>query len=154
MDYSVFETPPLNFRPAVEVAGCYLECDHRLLLLKRHPEKPQANKWGVPGGKMEKNETPLQTVIREVDEEIGVNIHTPETKYMGHLYCRLPHVDYVFHMFYHKVLILPKIKLELSEHVEMQWVTPKEALTYPLMAGAIEALAFYEQFLKNSLLGT
>jgi len=150
MEYSVFETPPVDFSPSVEVASCYLEYHKRLLLLKRHPEKPQGNKWGAPAGKMKKNETSLQTVIREIDEKIGVDIHTPETKYMGHLYCRLPRIDYVFHMFYHKVLILPKIKLELSEHVEMQWVTHEEALTYPLMAGAIEVLAFYEQFLKNS----
>jgi 8-oxo-dGTP diphosphatase len=42
------------------------------LLLLRHPQKPQGNTWGAPGGKIETGENPKEAVIREIREEIAV----------------------------------------------------------------------------------
>jgi len=36
--------------------------------------------WKLPGGKVEPNEYPELTVIREISEEIGINIFPPENK--------------------------------------------------------------------------
>lgn len=143
--YSVFAEPPDDFNPTVEVASCYIEWTDKILLLKRHPQKPQGNTWGVPGGKMEKNENPKMAVIREIQEEVGINIDDNDLQKIGRLYCRLPHVDYVYHMFRKKLKALPDINLELEEHLEMRWVTIEEALKLPLIAGGTEALNYFKQ---------
>lgn len=49
--------------------------ENRFLLLKRsESEHNYSNYWGLPGGSVEENETPTDAVIREVYEEMGVEI--------------------------------------------------------------------------------
>ncbi len=48
--------------------------EEKVLLLKRpKTKKIYPNYWNFPGGKNEIGETELQTVIREVEEETGMN---------------------------------------------------------------------------------
>ena len=65
------------------------------------------------------------------------------------MYCRLPHVDYVFHVFKKDFLALPEINLSLEEHLEFRWVTFDEALTLPLIAGGVEALNYYKRYTSS-----
>lgn len=145
MKYSVFTESPEGFNSTLKVAGCYCECENKILLLKRHPEKHQGNTWGVPGGKMEENETPRMTVVREIHEEIRINIDDEGLQFIGQLYCRLPHVDYIFYVFRKQFTCFPEINLELEEHTELKWVTIGEAYKLPLISGGIEALNYYKQ---------
>ncbi len=145
LNYSIFTKPPLGFHATVEVASCFCECEGKILLLKRHPQKSQGNTWGVPAGKMEKNETPVMTIIREVAEEIGLTMDSTDLQNFGLFYCRLPHIDYVYHLFYKKFTTFPVIQLELSENVEMKWLTLEEAFHYPLIAGGTEFLNYYKK---------
>ena len=56
----------------VQVSFVRIEKDKKILLIQ---EKGQAwGLWCFPGGHVEKNETPVQAVIREVKEESGYNI--------------------------------------------------------------------------------
>lgn len=60
-------------RPVLLVAACALiDQDGRILMSQRPIGKDFAGKWEFPGGKMEANETPEQTVVRELREELGV----------------------------------------------------------------------------------
>lgn len=60
-------------KPVLLVAACALiDRDGRILMSQRPTGKDFAGKWEFPGGKMEKNETPEQTVVRELREELGV----------------------------------------------------------------------------------
>lgn len=43
--------------------------DRYLYLLRTDPKNP--SNWGIPGGKVENNETLLEGVLRECEEEIG-----------------------------------------------------------------------------------
>ena len=57
----------------VTVAACALvDSDGRVLLAQRPPGKPMAGLWEFPGGKVESGETPEQTLIRELEEELGI----------------------------------------------------------------------------------
>lgn len=149
IEHSVHREPPEGFHPNLYVSGCYCEYQGKVLFLKRHPERPQGGTWGVPAGKMEKNETARMTVVREVLEEVGFDIDDEGLKDLGALYCRLPHVDYIFHMFYKSFPRQPEVKLALNEHLEALWVTPEEALKLPLIVGGVEALNYMREKVKR-----
>ena len=61
--------------PLVLVAACVLiDTDGRVLIAQRPEGKSMAGLWEFPGGKIEEGERPEQTVIREMQEELGVTI--------------------------------------------------------------------------------
>lgn len=45
----------------------------RLLMLQRAADSKYPNQWCIPGGKIEKKETPEQCAIRELREETGID---------------------------------------------------------------------------------
>jgi 8-oxo-dGTP diphosphatase len=62
----------------VLVAACALiDADGRVLLAERPAGKPMAGLWEFPGGKVEANERPEETLIRELKEELGITVSEP-----------------------------------------------------------------------------
>jgi 8-oxo-dGTP diphosphatase len=55
-------------------AGALIDTDGRVLLAQRPEGKSLAGLWEFPGGKVEEGESPEETLIREVLEELGVKI--------------------------------------------------------------------------------
>jgi len=88
----VFQQPPENFNSKVEIVACFLTVNRNVLFLKRQPHKSEGNKWGIPGGKVEKGETVDQVVLREVREETGMDLAGQPLKYFGKVYIRYPEV--------------------------------------------------------------
>lgn len=59
----------------VLVAACALiDPDGRVLLAERPAGKPMAGLWEFPGGKIEPGERPEETLIRELEEELGIAV--------------------------------------------------------------------------------
>ena len=56
------------------VACALVDPDKRVLLAQRPPGKTLAGLWEFPGGKVEPGERPEATLIRELDEEIGITV--------------------------------------------------------------------------------
>jgi 8-oxo-dGTP diphosphatase len=57
------------------VAACALvDPDGRVLLARRPPGKPLAGLWEFPGGKVEPGETPEAALIRELKEELDIEV--------------------------------------------------------------------------------
>jgi 8-oxo-dGTP diphosphatase len=54
--------------------GIILKKDNQVLLVKRRNTDWAAECWNFPGGLLEANETLLQAVIRETQEEVGVTV--------------------------------------------------------------------------------
>ncbi len=62
-------------RPIVLVAAVALvDRDGRVLIAKRPEGKAMAGLWEFPGGKVDPGETPETALIRELDEELGIQV--------------------------------------------------------------------------------
>lgn len=54
------------------VACALIDADDRILLAQRPEGKAMAGLWEFPGGKVDPGEVPEQALIRELEEELGV----------------------------------------------------------------------------------
>ena len=98
----------------VLVAACALvDADGRVLLAERPAGKSMAGLWEFPGGKVEANERPEDTLIRELKEELGITVSEP---------CLAP-LTFASHVY-------PDFHLLMPLYVCRKWdgiVTPLEA---------------------------
>lgn len=58
--------------------GVIENTDNTLLLAKRHAHLHQGDKWEFPGGKVEPGETTSQALIRELKEEVDLNVQSTQ----------------------------------------------------------------------------
>lgn len=62
-------------RPILLVAAVALvDRDNRVLIARRPPGKSMAGLWEFPGGKVEADETPEVALVRELKEELGIDV--------------------------------------------------------------------------------
>lgn len=58
--------------PQLGCGAAILEGDQLLLVRRRRP--PEAGHWGLPGGKVEWGERVVDATVREIAEELGIDI--------------------------------------------------------------------------------
>src|SRR5204863_9834071 len=56
------------------VAGVIVGGDRRILITQRRADQALGGKWEFPGGKVEPGEAPVDALVRELREEIGVTV--------------------------------------------------------------------------------
>lgn len=66
--------PVQKARTLLVVAAAILDTENRILLARRPEGKRLAGLWEFPGGKVELNETPEQALVREIQEELGLDL--------------------------------------------------------------------------------
>ena len=59
-------------RVVLVAAVALIDADGRVLLARRPAGKDMAGLWEFPGGKVDSGETPEAALIRELDEELGI----------------------------------------------------------------------------------
>ncbi len=67
-----FRKPPKN--GLVVVAAALIDRDGRLLVQQRPEGLSMAGLWEFPGGKIEPGETPEQALVRELAEELAIDV--------------------------------------------------------------------------------
>jgi len=73
-------------RKSIEVGAALIFRDGRLLIAQRHAKSHLGGLWEFPGGKREVGETFEQCLVREIREELGVEIS------VGELFEEIAHV--------------------------------------------------------------
>lgn len=68
----------MDAQPRIGVGAFILDGERRRLLLVRRRRMPEADHWGLPGGKVDFGETVEAAVVREISEELGVEIAIDE----------------------------------------------------------------------------
>ena len=130
----IFHTRPKDFKPKLEVVSCFIEHKGKIILLHRQDHKLQGNTWCLPAGKIEKDEQPIQAIIREVKEETGIEIPSQQLAYLGKVYVRYPEFDFIFHIFQIQLSgNRPTIIVDAQEHKKSIWATPQAALKMELI---------------------
>jgi 8-oxo-dGTP diphosphatase len=117
-------------KPVLLVAACALvDADGRVLITQRPEGKPLAGLWEFPGGKVEPGETPEETVIRELQEEIGVETQVA---------CLAP-LTFASHGYETFHLLMPLFVCrrfagmpQAKEVQALKWVRPKQLRDYAM----------------------
>ncbi len=112
------------------VAACALvDADNRVLIAQRPEGKQLAGLWEFPGGKVEPGETPEETVVRELAEELGIETKTA---------CLAP-LTFASHSYDTFNLLMPLYVCrrfwgtpQQREHQALKWVRPNRLRDYDM----------------------
>ncbi|MGI9415307.1 MAG: 8-oxo-dGTP diphosphatase MutT [Hyphomicrobiales bacterium] len=112
------------------VAACAMvDPDGRVLIARRPEGKPMAGLWEFPGGKVEPGEQPEATVIRELKEELGVDVTEA---------CLAP-LTFASHAYEEFHLLMPLYicrrwdgTVTPREGQQVKWVRPVRLRDYPM----------------------
>lgn len=130
--WNVDEAPARGGKPIVLVAAVALvDIDGRVLIARRPEGKPLAGLWEFPGGKLQDGETPEAALIRELQEELGIDTKAS---------CLAP-VAFASHPYGDFHLLMPlyvcrvwKGTIAAREGQELAWVRPARLADYPMPA--------------------
>ena len=123
----------------VTVAACALvDADGRVLLAQRPEGKPLAGLWEFPGGKLEAGETPERTLIRELEEELGIVVKEA---------CLAP-LTFASHSYPDFHLLMPLYIcrrwegiVSAKEGQALAWVRPNRLREYPMPPADVPLVA-------------
>ena len=127
------------------VAACALvDADGRILLAQRPEGKQLAGLWEFPGGKVEPGETPEETLIRELDEELGIATKIP---------CLAP-LTFASHTYDDFHLLMPLYVCRVwrgepkpCEGQALRWLRPRALRDLPMPAADLPLIPVLEELL-------
>lgn len=120
----LFLEKPDDFHGDLDVVGCFVEYDGKIVLLQRGEHRPEPGKWGMPAGKVHAGEEMIDAMKRELWEETGIK--NDQLEHLRDVFARAPGKDITYHMFRCKLDTKPEIMMSPGEHVAFRWVTPEE----------------------------
>lgn len=132
-------------KPLLLVAACALvDADGRVLIAQRPEGKALAGLWEFPGGKLEPGESPEETVVRELAEELGIETKTA---------CLAP-LTFASHAYEDFHLFMPLFVCRRFwgtpaplEHAALKWVRPLKLRDYPMPPADAPLIPFLQDLL-------
>ena len=110
-------------------AAALIDTDGRILLAQRPEGKAMAGLWEFPGGKVDPGETPEQALVRELQEELGIDTRTS---------CLAP-IAFASHSYDDFHLLMPLFACRIwdgivapQEGQNIKWVHLNQLRDYPM----------------------
>ena len=111
-----------------------MEYEGDILLLRRQDLIVEGDRWGIPSGRMERGETPVESMRREIREETGLEIPLNRISYFSKTYVRYPdEYDFIYHILHTRIDASPKVRIDLKEHKASRLISPQRALDLPMV---------------------
>ena len=121
-----------------------VDTDGRVLLAQRPEGKQMAGLWEFPGGKVDPGETPEAALIRELREELGIDVAAS---------CLAP-FTFASHRYADFQLLMPLYLcrrwegfVEAREHAQLAWAKPARLADYPMPPADKPLVAMLRDFL-------
>lgn len=103
----------------VQVVGAVIRNDHNeILCALRSSKMSLPNLWEFPGGKIELHETPSQSLVREINEELKCNIKVKQS--IEKTTYEYDAIIVTLHTFEAEIVTGKPIAIE---HAELRWVS-------------------------------
>ncbi|EEB85427.1 (deoxy)nucleoside triphosphate pyrophosphohydrolase [Roseobacter sp. GAI101] len=125
-------------------AVALIDVDGRVLLAQRPSGKSMAGLWEFPGGKVEHGETPEAALIRELQEELGIDTWAS---------CLAP-LTFASHAYDDFHLLMPLFACrkwggtpQAKEGQTLKWVRPNALKDYPMPAADIPLIPILRDWL-------
>jgi 8-oxo-dGTP diphosphatase len=127
------------------VVGAAIVHGGRLLAARRCPPSTLAGGWELPGGKVEAGESDRDALVREIREELGVEVALGDRVH-GEWACGPTMVLRVY-----LAVLLDGSPAPLQEHDELRWLGPDELFDVdwlPADLPAVEAVRLHARELR------
>lgn len=131
-------------RIVLVAAAALIDVDGRILLAQRPEGKSMAGLWEFPGGKMEPGETPEAALIRELREELGIEVNAA---------CLAP-FTFASHAYEHFHLLMPLFLCRkwqgtptAREGQRLAWVAPERLGAYKMPEADLPLVPLLRDFL-------
>ena len=125
-------------------AAALVDVDGRVLLAQRPEGKSMAGLWEFPGGKIGPGETPEACLIRELREELGIDVSAS---------CLGP-FTFASHAYEDFHLLMPLYLCRVWEGIAapregqaLKWLRPGDMRRYPMPPADIPLVAMLHDFL-------
>ncbi len=125
-------------------AVALIDPDGRILLAQRPAGKSMAGLWEFPGGKVEEGETPEAALVRELNEELGIETWNS---------CLAP-LTFASHSYDDFHLLMPLFACRKWEGTPLpkegqvlKWVRPSELKNYPMPPADIPLIPILRDWL-------
>ena len=125
----------------IEVVAAVIQHQNKILAVQRGPAKYAyiSEKWEFPGGKMETGESEEQTIIREIREELDMQIEVKSKL----LTVEHPYPD--FHLTMHTYLCETEVREpKLTEHLAFRWLSMDELEEIDWAGADVPVIEFLE----------
>lgn len=129
------QNPKLNTQNLIEVSAALIFHEGKLLITKRHADAHLGGFWEFPGGKREAGETFEECLVREIREEIGVEISVGEL--FEEIIHNYPKKSVHLKFFIGKILAGEPQPLDCAA---LKWVTKKELADFQFPAADAQLL--------------
>ena len=120
------------------VCAALIDKDGRVLINLRPKGKVMAGFWEFPGGKVEPHETPENALIRELEEELGINTWNS---------CLAP-LTFASHRYKEFHLLMPLYVcrkwegiIKPRENQELKWYYPNQLMNVKMLPADIPLIA-------------